>query len=90
MHVPNTVVCPAYLFLSEPLYMQQNVFQIISNTGSRTEKYYSCCPEPYVDLKFELIVQKKFKITENGIIRNPHLYTPPTIKNVKTNTESEP
>ncbi|KAK6169111.1 hypothetical protein SNE40_020225 [Patella caerulea] len=40
-------------------YMPSNEWDLISNTGSRNVKYYSCCPEPYPDLTFRLSFRRR-------------------------------
>ncbi|KAK0051016.1 nicotinic acetylcholine receptor subunit type B [Biomphalaria pfeifferi] len=40
-------------------YLVSNEWDIISYGAKRNVKYYSCCPEPYVDLLFTLIIRRK-------------------------------
>ncbi|XP_040563499.1 neuronal acetylcholine receptor subunit alpha-3 [Lepeophtheirus salmonis] len=37
-------------------------------------KIYECCPEPYASLDYTLKLQRKFLITDAGLIYNPKLY----------------
>ncbi len=54
--------------------------QVLSNTAERTVKHYACCEEPYIDLKFNFQLQKKFRVSDRGIVRSPILYTPTLIQ----------
>ena len=49
------------------------LFQILRNSTEREVKKYDCCEEPYPSLKFHLTLQRRFKVTEEGIIRNPRM-----------------
>ncbi|XP_025103579.1 neuronal acetylcholine receptor subunit alpha-10-like isoform X1 [Pomacea canaliculata] len=40
-------------------YVKSNSWQIMAAPARRNIQYYTCCPEPYVDLKFTLIFQRR-------------------------------
>ncbi|ESO84741.1 hypothetical protein LOTGIDRAFT_131697, partial [Lottia gigantea] len=40
-------------------YMKSNEWDLIDNSGKRNVKYYSCCPEPYIDLTFKLSFRRR-------------------------------
>ncbi|XP_067672728.1 neuronal acetylcholine receptor subunit alpha-10-like [Haliotis asinina] len=46
-----------YIDLTE--YVTSNAWKIIDVPANKNIKYYSCCPEPYVDLTFSLIFQRR-------------------------------
>ncbi|XP_046367254.1 neuronal acetylcholine receptor subunit alpha-10-like [Haliotis rufescens] len=46
-----------YIDLTE--YVTSNAWTIIDVPAKRNVKFYSCCPEPYVDLTFTLIFQRR-------------------------------
>ena len=48
-------------------------FQIVSSATEREVKQYDCCPEPYPNLQYKLVLQRQFKVTPEGIIWNPKL-----------------
>ena len=47
--------------------------QILRNSTEREVKKYDCCEEPYPSLKFHLTLQRRFKVTDQGVIRNPRM-----------------
>ncbi|KAK6170294.1 hypothetical protein SNE40_018716 [Patella caerulea] len=46
-----------YIDLTE--YVPSNAWTIIDVPGKRNVHIYSCCPEPYVDLTYDLVFQRK-------------------------------
>jgi len=34
-------------------------WKVLSTVAERTEKKYECCDEPYIDLKFNITIQRK-------------------------------
>ena len=40
-------------------YTQNNEWDIINVTARRKVKYYSCCPEPYPDITFNITIRRK-------------------------------
>uniref|UniRef100_A0A2C9K3Z8 Uncharacterized protein n=1 Tax=Biomphalaria glabrata TaxID=6526 RepID=A0A2C9K3Z8_BIOGL len=40
-------------------YIENNEWSIIENSGYRNIKTYTCCPEPYPDLKFKLVLRRR-------------------------------
>ncbi|CAG5131102.1 unnamed protein product, partial [Candidula unifasciata] len=40
-------------------YITSNEWDIEESTADRNVKYYPCCPEPYVDLVFKLVIRRK-------------------------------
>eukprot|EP00088_Acartia_fossae_P035459 TRINITY_DN36537_c0_g1_i1.p1 TRINITY_DN36537_c0_g1~~TRINITY_DN36537_c0_g1_i1.p1 ORF type:complete len:258 (-),score=30.04 TRINITY_DN36537_c0_g1_i1:60-833(-) len=49
-----------------------NQFQILRQSAERVVKTYECCPEPYVNLKFNFSLQRKYVVDPNlGRIDNP-------------------
>ncbi|XP_059147495.1 neuronal acetylcholine receptor subunit alpha-2-like [Physella acuta] len=40
-------------------YIENNEWTIIENSGHRNIKKYTCCPEPYPDLKFKLVLRRR-------------------------------
>ena len=36
-------------------------------------KSYDCCPEPYPNLQYKLVLQRQFKVTPEGLIWNPRI-----------------
>ena len=34
-------------------------WKIVDNTAERIEKFYDCCPEPYISLSYNITVQRK-------------------------------
>ena len=45
----------------------------MSSATEREVKQYDCCPEPYPNLQYKLVLQRQFKVTPEGIIWNPKL-----------------
>jgi len=35
------------------------IFKYAGVPGKRTVKYYACCPEPYVDVTFSIIIRRR-------------------------------
>ena len=48
-------------------------FQILMSSTEREVKLYDCCEEPYPSLKFHLILQRRFRVTDEGVIHNPRM-----------------
>lgn len=46
-----------YIDLTE--YVESNAWRVIDVPAVRTVEHYTCCPEPYVDLQFFLIFQRR-------------------------------
>ncbi|XP_059142395.1 neuronal acetylcholine receptor subunit alpha-10-like isoform X2 [Physella acuta] len=40
-------------------YILSNEWDILESSAKRNVKYYPCCPEPYVDLVFKLVIRRK-------------------------------
>ncbi|RUS74260.1 hypothetical protein EGW08_017979, partial [Elysia chlorotica] len=40
-------------------YILSNEWDIVNSSAVRNVMYYECCPEPYVDLKFKLVLRRK-------------------------------
>ncbi|XP_005098514.1 neuronal acetylcholine receptor subunit alpha-3-like isoform X1 [Aplysia californica] len=40
-------------------YIENNEWHIVENSGARHVKKYTCCPEPYPDLKFKLRLRRR-------------------------------
>ncbi|XP_012934802.2 neuronal acetylcholine receptor subunit alpha-7-like [Aplysia californica] len=40
-------------------FMPSNEWDVIRNVGIRHVKYYTCCPEPYLDMTFTLVLKRK-------------------------------
>lgn len=38
--------------------LSRGTWEVLSSSVSRNIKYYSCCPEPYIDLTIEFVVQR--------------------------------
>ena len=36
-------------------------------------KTYDCCPEPYPNLQYQLVLQRQFKVAPEGLIWNPKI-----------------
>ena len=49
------------------------LFQILRNSTEREVKKYDCCEEPYPSLKFHLTLQRRFKVTDQGVVHNPRM-----------------
>jgi nicotinic acetylcholine receptor len=39
-------------------YFGSTEWKIVGNTASRNEKYYPCCEEPYIDITYDLTIQR--------------------------------
>jgi len=51
---------------------EYNQFEILEQSAERILKKYDCCPEPYVSLKFDFSLQRKYVVDPNlGRIDNP-------------------
>jgi len=51
---------------------EYNQFEILKQSAERILKNYDCCPEPYVSLKFNFSLQRKYVVDPNlGRIDNP-------------------
>ncbi|KAH9490237.1 Acetylcholine receptor subunit alpha-type acr-16 [Bulinus truncatus] len=40
-------------------YINSNEWDILESSTKRNVQYYPCCPEPYVDLRFNLVIKRK-------------------------------
>jgi hypothetical protein len=57
-------------------YSKTSPLKIVSALAKLETKYYDCCPEPYQDVQYNMVVQRMFKVTDDGeIIRNPNIFT---------------
>ena len=45
----------------------------MSSTTKREVRHYDCCPEPYPNLQYQFVLQRKFRVTSEGLIWNPKL-----------------
>merc|ERR1712107_736249 len=39
----------------------------------REIKTYDCCPEPYISLNYRFKVQRRYRLTEQGMEKNPDM-----------------
>jgi hypothetical protein len=49
-------------------YTESNVWDVLSVPAKRTTFKYQCCPEPYVDLTFTLVIRRRATFYANILI----------------------
>ena len=40
-------------------YVKSNEWEIVTSSAKKNVIVYACCPEPFIDLTFELIIKRK-------------------------------
>ena len=54
------------------------VFQFIASSVDKKVKVYDCCPESYTHIEVTISFQRKYIVSNEGIVRNPRLIQLPS------------
>lgn len=50
------------------LYVENSEWEIVSVQVGRTVKFYSCCPEPYMDVQYNISISRRSSIYQSVIL----------------------